>query len=100
MVVDDMKADKETPNYTAYTRWSCHSGMAIRCVNCVDSLQQQQWGSHLPFFGKPAMRTSWMADTALIKAGEVGTNPGPTTPKKVWMVIFATYKYMFGSRQR
>ena len=39
-------------------------------------------GARLPFFGKPAMRTHWMADNA----GNVETNPGPTTTRKqVWI---------------
>ena len=34
------------------------------------------------FFGKPAMRTQWMAGAASHKRGDVETNPGPTTSHK------------------
>ena len=56
------------------------------CANCVEPPRPQQWGPGLPFWGMPAMRTRWMAGAAAHKAGDVETNPGPTTlNKKVWI---------------
>ena len=49
------------------------------CANCVETSRPQQWGPDLPCFGQAAMRTRWMAGTALIKANDVETNQGPTT---------------------
>ena len=39
------------------------------CANCVELSRPQRWGPDLPFFGKPAMRTRWMAGTAAHKSG-------------------------------
>ena len=41
-------------------------------------LPPQQWGPDYHFLGKPAMRTRWMTGNA----GDVETNPGPTTRRK------------------
>ena len=79
---------------------------------CVDSKRHtlqvvelcshpQQLGPDLSFLGKPAMRTRWMAALFLIKAGDVETNPGPTTTHKdVWIAISAINKYRVKSRYR
>ena len=52
------------------------------CANCVEPPRPQQWGPDLPFFGHAGH-----ADPLLLtKAGDVETNPGPTTlNKKVWI---------------
>ena len=34
------------------------------CANCVEPSFPQQWWPDLPFLGKPAMRTRWMAGAA------------------------------------
>ena len=56
------------------------------CANCaVEPSRPQQWGPDLPCFGKPPMRTRWMAGAAP-HSGDVETNPGPTTlNKRVWI---------------
>ena len=54
------------------------------CANCVEPPRPQQRGPDFPFFFAcgPA---GWLA-LLLTKAGDVETNPGPTTlNKKVWM---------------
>ena len=54
------------------------------CANCVEPHRPQQWGPDLPIFWAcgPA---GWLA-LLLTKAGDVETNPGPTTlNKKVWI---------------
>ena len=49
------------------------------CANCVELSRPQRWGPDLPFF------FGWLA-LLLTKAGDVETNPGPTTlNKKVWI---------------
>ena len=48
----------------------------------------------LTFMGKPAMRTRWMAPTAPHKAGDVETNPGPTSKSE--FAMSATHKYKLG----
>ena len=57
---------------------------SICCANCVEPPRPQRWGPDLPFFWAcgPA---GWLA-LLLTKAGDVETNPGPTTlNKKVWI---------------
>ena len=69
--------EKKAPNDTAHTQCSCHSGLANRCANCPD----------LPFFfaSRPC-ELSGLMTLVLIKAGNVETNPGPTTARKhVWI---------------
>ena len=57
------------PNATTYTRWSCHSGLAFP-VQMVSTPTATAMGARLPFFwGKPVMRTLWMAGTAPHKSG-------------------------------
>ena len=57
------------------------------CANCVEPPRPQQWGPDLPFFwaSRPCGPAGWLAQL-LTKAGDVETNPGPTTlNKKVWI---------------
>ena len=68
------------------------SGEAVTAVtncfeNCVETSGPQQWVINLPFFG--ASRTcgpvGWLA-LLITKAGDIETNPGPTTVnKRVWI---------------
>ena len=54
------------------------------CANCVEP--PRNGGPIYRFLGMPAIRTRWMAALLLTKAGDVETNPGPTTlNKKVWI---------------
>ena len=39
------------------------------CANYVETSRPQQWGPDLPFLGKPAKRTRWMAGAAPHKSG-------------------------------
>ena len=69
------------PNDTAYKRWSCHSRLKLLCKLCRTSPPD------LPFFWecRPCGPTGCLA-LMLTKAGDVETNPGPTTlNKKVWI---------------
>ena len=71
------------PNDTAYNRWSCHSGFKLLCKLCRTS-PPPAMGSRFTVFWAcgPA---GWLA-LLLTKAGDVETNPGPTTlNKKVWI---------------
>ena len=67
------------PNDTAYMRWSCHSGLA-NPVQIVSTPPTPRNGGLITIWGgKPAMRTRWIA-------GDVETNPGPTTKhKQLWI---------------
>ena len=70
------------PNDTAYKRWSCHSGFKLLCKLCRTSPAPSNGGPIYRFFGHDY---GWLA-LLLTKAGDVETNPGPTTlNKKVWI---------------
>ena len=74
------------PNDTAYTRWSCHSGLR-NPVHIVPITTPPAMGARLPFFWAswPGGPAGWLA-MLLIKSGDVETNPGPTTThKQVWI---------------
>ena len=68
---------------TAYKRWSCHSGLKQLCKLCRTSPPPAMWARFTVFWAcGPA---GWLA-LLLTKAGDVETNPGPTTlNKKVWI---------------
>ena len=52
------------------------------CANCVDPSRPQQWGPDYRFLAsRPCTPAGWQA-MLLIKAGNVETNPGPTTTRK------------------
>ena len=69
------------PNDTAYKRWSCHSELKMLCKLCRTSPARFTvfWAC------RPCDPAGWLA-LLLTKAGDVKTNPGPTTlNKKVWI---------------
>ena len=70
---------EEAPNDTAYKRWSCHSGLKQLCKLCRTS-SPPAMGSRFTVFGacRPCGPAGWLA-LLLTKAGDVETNPGPTT---------------------
>ena len=70
----------QDPNDTTYKRWSCHNGHKLLCKLC------RTLGVRYPIFwaGRSCRLAGWLA-LLLTKAGDVETNPGPTTPnKRVW----------------
>ena len=71
------------PNDTAYKRWSCHSGLKPLCKLCRTSPPPAMGARFTVFWAcGPA---GWLA-LLLTEAGDVETNPGPTTlNKKVWI---------------
>ena len=71
------------PNDTAYKRWSCHSRLKLLCKLCRTSPPPAMGARFTVFWAcGPA---GWLA-LLLTKAGDVDTNPGPTTlNKKVWI---------------
>ena len=79
--------DKEmAPNNTAYKRWSCHSELKLLCKLCR-TFPPPEMGARFTVFWtcRPCGPAGWLA-LLLTKAGDVETNPGPTTPnKKVWI---------------
>ena len=83
MLVEDERGDHmedEAPYDTAYKRWSCHIGLKLLCILCRTS-PPPAMGPDLPFLSK----RGWLV-LLLTKAGDVETNPGPTTlNKKVWI---------------
>ena len=68
------------PNDTTYKRWSCHSAYKLLYKLCRTS-PPPAMGARFTVFG----HAGWLA-LLLTKAGDVETNPGPTTlNKKVWI---------------
>ena len=76
----------EAPNDTAYKRWSCHSGFKLLCKLCRTSPPPAMGARFTVFWAcRPCGPAGWLA-LLLTKAGDVETNPGPTTlNKKVWI---------------
>ena len=73
------------PNNSAYKRWSCH-GYKLPCKLC-QNLPAPAMGARFTVFwaSRPCGSAGWLA-LILIKAGDVETNPGPTTTHKpVWI---------------
>ena len=67
------------PNDTAYKRWSCHSGLKLLCKLCRTSPLPAMGARFTVFWAcGPA---GWRA-LLLTEAGDVETNPGPTTLNK------------------
>ena len=60
--------------------------LANFCANYVETSRPEQWRHDLPFLeSRPCGPDGWLA-LLLIKAGDVETNPGPTTThKQVWI---------------
>ena len=84
----DQKTDvtKLAPNDTAYKWWSCHSRQELLCKLCR-TLPPPAMGARFTVFWacRPCGPAGWLA-LLLTKAGDVETNPGPTTlNKRVWM---------------
>ena len=73
------------PNDTAYKRWSCHSGLKLLCKLCRTSPPPAMVARFTVFWAcRPCGPAGWLA-LLLTKAGDVETNPCPTTlNKKVW----------------
>ena len=88
MLVEDTIGDhtEEAPNDTAYKRWSCHSGLNLMCKLCRTSPPPAMGSRFTVFWAcRPCGPAGWLA-LLLTKAGDVETNPGPTTlNKKVWI---------------
>ena len=78
--------EREAPNDTAYKRWSCHSGFKLLCNLCRTSPPPAMGARFTVFWAcRPCGPAGWLA-LLLTKAGDVETNPGPTTlNKKVWI---------------
>ena len=74
------------PNDTANKQWSCHSGLKLLCKLCRTSPPPAMWARFTVFWAcRSCGPVGWLA-LLLIKAGDVETNPGPTTlNKKVWI---------------
>ena len=74
------------PNDTGYKRWSCHSGLKLLCKLCRTSPPPALGARFTVFLAcRPCGPAGWLA-LLLTKAGDVETNPGPTTlNKKVWI---------------
>ena len=76
----------QAPNNTAYKRWSCHSGLKLLCKLCRTSPPPAMGARFTVFWAcRPCGPAGWLV-LLLTKAGDVETNPGPTTlNKKVWI---------------
>ena len=83
------------PNDTAYKRCSCHSGLKLLCKLCRTSPPPAMGDRCTVFLGMPA---GWLA-LLLTKAGNVETNPGPTTFNKktfFWIFVILKLHILFG----
>ena len=71
------------PNDIAYKRWSCHKRL---CKLCRTFLPPSMGARYTVFWAsRPCGLAGWLA-LLLTKAGDVETNPGPTTShKRVWI---------------
>ena len=72
---------------TQHTNSGAVTAVINCCANCVELSRPQQWRPDLQFFGAswPCRPTGWLA-LLLTKAGDVETNPSPTTlNKRVWI---------------
>ena len=67
----ELEIDKEDVHDRKLQTTQPTSGGAVTncCTNCVEPSRAQQWEPHLPFLGKPPMRTRWMAGAAAHKSG-------------------------------
>ena len=74
------------PNDTSYKRWRCHSGLKLLCKLCRTSPPPAMGARFTVFWTcRPCGPAGWLA-LLLTKAGDVETNPCPTTlNKKVWI---------------
>ena len=86
MEVGKQELLQTAPNDTAYKRWSCHSGLKLLCKLCRTSPPPAMGARFTVFWAcRPCGPAGWLA-LLLTKAGDVKTNPGPTTlNKKVWI---------------
>ena len=82
--IDDVlvKQLNKAPNDTAYKRWSCHSGHKLLCKLCR-TFPPPAMGARFTVFwaSRPYGPAGWLA-LLLTNAGDVNTNPGPTTSNK------------------
>ena len=76
----------QAPNDTAYKRWSCHSGLKLLCKLCRTSPPPTMGARFTVFWACRPCGPAGCLAVLLTKAGDVETNPGPTTlNKKVWI---------------
>ena len=82
------------PNDTAYTRWSCYSGLT-NPVQIVSTPPVPSNGGQITiFWASQSCASAWWLVLLLIKAGDVETNPGPTnTRKQVWILRYQPQTY-------
>ena len=74
------------PKGTAYTQWSCHSGMANTVHIVPTPLAPSNRSQITVFWASQSCRPAGRLVLLLIKAGDVETNPGPTNIRKqVWI---------------
>ena len=72
----------QAPNDTAYKRWNCHSGHKLQCKLCRTTPPPAMGARFAVFWAcRPCGPAGWLA-LLLTKAGDVETNPGPTTLNK------------------
>ena len=97
----DVNVDNSSlaPNDTAYKRWNCYSGLKLLCNLCRTSPPPAMGARFTVFWAcRPCGPAGWLA-LLLTKAGDVETNPGPTTlNKKVWICDIC-YKQIHARKQ-
>ena len=88
LIIDEDRDDGSilAPNDTAYKRWSCHSGFKLLCKLCRTSPPPAMGARFTVFLACRPCGPAGCLALLLTKAGDVETNPGPTTlNKKVWI---------------
>ena len=86
-VNDDVENEtRQATNDTAYKQWSRHSGLKLLCKLCRTSPPPAMGARFTVFWAcRSCGPAGWLA-LLLTKAGDVETNPGPTTlNKKGWI---------------
>ena len=98
---DDYLTDIEIEalNDIAYKRWSCHSGHKLLCKLCR-TFPPPAMGAQFTVFleSRPCGPAGWLA-LLLTKAGDVKTNPGPTTSHKRACICDICYKQIHVRKQ-
>ena len=100
MLVDDARGDHmEGLQTTLPTSGGAVTAVTNCCANCVKPSSPSFGGPIYRFLGKPAIWTRWMAGAALTKAGDVETNPCPTTLNKQVWICGISYKQIHVRKQ-
>ena len=86
------------PIDTTYTWWSGHIGSGTLLCKLFRNRRPQQWRHGLPFLASRPCRHAGYLALLLITAGDVETNPGPTTTHKQVWIFYISHKQIHGRK--